>query len=224
MLNQILASAVVALPAFWGTFQIYGRLVPIQPVETGSVTLEDTIRAIKRELAEIASTPGETAGLVLQTVKAELTAQRAETDTTKAELAVPVFEEASLTAKTESKLTRGSKMTVVFVAPSGEELLAEGEPAVLDLSALVLAARRALLATQAEEADLAPKSVEIEVSFVLVRSAEGGAAFKAHVIDIGGTASQVETVGNKIVLSYADPALLARDRADGAAPAPVPPK
>jgi len=81
-----------------------------------------------------------------------------------------------------------------------------------------------LLATAAEGANLAPKSVEIEVSFVLVRSVEGGAAFKAHVIDIGGAASQVETVGNKIVLSYADPALLPREQADRTTPAITPPK
>lgn len=224
MLNQIIASSVVAVVAFWGTFQLYGHVFSTTPTEVGSVTLQDTINAIKRELAEIAATPGETAGLVLQTAKVELTTQRAESETSTAELAVPIFEEASLTAESKSKLTSGSKMTVVFVAPSGEELLASGETSFLDLSALVLAARQSLLATRPEGVELAPKTVEIEVSFVLVQSTEAGVAFKAHVIDIGGTASQVDTAGNKIVLTYANPVLIERDAANGAAAAPIPPK
>jgi len=224
MINQIIASSVVGMVAFWGTFQLYAQFFSSAPTVVESVTLQDTIRAIKRELAKIAATPGDTAGLVLQTAKVELTTQRADSKTSKAELAVPVFEEASLTVASEAKLTSGSKMTMVFVAPSGGELLASDEAPFLDLSTLVLAARQALLATRSEGIQLAPKSVEIEVSFVLVHSTEAGAAFKAHVIDIGGTASQVDTAGNKIVLTYADPLLIAHDAADGAASAPIPPK
>ena len=224
MINQIMASSVMATVAFWVTFQIYAQFFSIAPTVVESVTLQDTIRAIKRELAEIAATPGDTAGLVLQTAKVELTTQRADSKTSKAELAVPVFEEASLTVASESKLTSGSKMTMVFVAPSGGELLASDEAPFLDLSTLVLAARQALLATRSEGIQLAPKSVEIEVSFVLVHSTEAGATFKAYVIDIGGTTSQVDTAGNKIMLTYADPVLIARDAADSAASAPIPPK
>lgn len=224
MLNQITASSIVAALAFWGTFQLHGHVFSTAPTEIGSATLQDTINALKRELVEIAATPGDTAGLVLQTAKVELTTQRANSETSTAELAVPVFEEASLTAESKSNLTSGSKMTVVFVAASGEELLASGEATLLDLSALVLAARQALLATRSEGVELAPKTVEIEVSFVLVQNNEAGATFKAHVIDIGGAASQVDTAGNKIVLTYADPALIARDTANGTAAAPIPPK
>lgn len=224
MINQVIFSSIVAVVAFWCSFQIYGQAFRTKPTEIGSVALKDTIRSIKRELAEIAATPGETAGLVLKTAKVQLTTQRAESETSKAELAVPIFEEASLTAESETKLTSGSKLTVVFVAPSGGELLAAGETSFLDLSALVLAARQALLATRLEEVELAPKTVEIEVSFLLVRSNEGGAAFKAHVVDIGGSISQVESANNKITLTYVDPALIAHDHTNGAASVPVPPK
>lgn len=218
--TQIFASLIMAMIAFWGTFQLYGRVFATAPVAVESVTLEEAIEAIKRELARIAATPGETAGLVLQTATVELMTQRADSATSRAALAVPVFEAASLTAARESRLTSGSKMTVVFVAPSGGELLAMAEAPFLDLSTLVLAARQALLATRSGDVQLAPKSVEIAVNFVLVHGTDAGAAFKAHVVDIGGTASQVDTAGNRIVLAYVDPALASR----GTAAAPVPPR
>jgi len=224
MMNQIIVSSVVALIAFWGTFQIYGKAFQPSDAEVESITLSETIKAIKSELAEIATTPGETAGLVLQTAKVELTTQREKSETSESELAIPIFEEASLSGSSEEKLTRGSKMTVVFVAPSGNELLAADDHAFLDLSALVLAARQALLASAGDGVELRPKTVEIEVNFLLVRGTEGGAAFKAHVIDIGGSSSQVDTAGNKIVLTYADPELIAKKTDDGAAAAPIAPK
>lgn len=207
-----------------GTFQMYGKAFLPSNAEVGSITLSETIKALKYELAEIASTPGETAGLVLQTAKVELTTQREESETSKSELAIPVFEEVSLSAKSEEKLTRGSKITVVFVAPSGDELLAAGDDPLLDLSSLVIAARQALLASEGGGADLRPKSVEIEVNFLLVRGAEGGAAFKAHVIDIGGSSSQVDSAGNKIILTYADPELIARETEVESTVSPIPPK
>jgi len=225
MIGQIIASGVVAVVGFWGTFQLYGQVFSdAAPAEVGSVSLENTILEIKRELAEIAAVPGETAGLVLQTLTVELTTLRAKTDSSEAGLAVPIFEEASFTAESGSKLTGGSKLTVVFLPPPGKYLLASREAPSLDLSALVLATRKALLDTRPEDVDLKPKTVEIKISFVLVRSTNEGAAFKAHVIDIGGNASQVDTEANKIVLTYADPALIARDAANGAAAVPVPPK
>ena len=55
---------------------------------------------------------------------------------------------------------------VVFSAPTGEELLAGLKPGSLDLSELVLEARKALLSTKADTSgpELTPKSVDIEVN------------------------------------------------------------
>ena len=220
-MNQLLASFLIGAIAFWGAFQLYPKIFQEAADEIAVLSLEDTIRHIELELAEIAATPGDTAGLILDTVKVELSAQRQDEENTTAELAVPVFDEASIGVDTTRKLTRGSKITVAFKAPAGDELLADGAHGELDLSALVLAARQALLATAKDDPVLLPKSVDIEVHFVLARIVKGEGKIKAYVIAVGGSSSQLDTGGNKIVLGYVNP-LFAEEKKDSAGKA-VPP-
>ncbi|MCK5748799.1 MAG: hypothetical protein KAH44_21470, partial [Oricola sp.] len=110
-MNQLLASFLIGAIAFWGAFQLYPKIFQEAADEIAVLSLEDTIRHIELELAEIAATPGDTAGLILDTVKVELSAQRQDEENTTAELAVPVFDEASIGVDTTRKLTRGSKIT-----------------------------------------------------------------------------------------------------------------
>lgn len=217
MINQIAASFIVAAFAFWGMFQLYPRVFPTNSPEPVQLSLEETIRMLKRELADVAGTPGETAGLVLSTVKLELTTEENASQGLKGELAVPVFDAASLSAGETAELKQGSKVTVTFDASAGEELLSTDHTPGIDLSTLVLATRKALLATIAEPPQLTPKSVDLNVNFVFTRSREQGSAIKVQLIEVGSSAKQGESTGNSILLSYVNPLLADKDK-DLAAP------
>ena len=163
--------------------------------------MEETITAVKQELTRISGTPGPTAGLKLAEASIELTTQRDAKDSGNFALSVPVFTEAAIKSEQSQKLTKAAKTTVVFASSSGEELL-DKVSTDFDLSEIVLAVRKALLATLEQPPKLLPKSVTIEVNFVLVKSATASAGFKAHVVSLGTASESVETGGNKITLKY----------------------
>lgn len=218
---QIVFSLAAALVAFWITHSyVYPALFREAPKEIAGLSLEKTIREIKAELAEIGRAPGKTAGLVLKDVKVAFTAQRDDKATASGTLVVPVFEETALTADRSLKISRGSKITVVFQPPTGQELLASERDGQLDLSELVLSARNALLSTQGEAPNLTPKSVDIEVLFIFVKSSTTSAGIKAHVVSIGAASEEVETGGNTIILQYRNPALTSDEEES----APLPPR
>lgn len=201
-MSQLVVSAIAALVAFYLVHQvIYPQFRPDPPKAVSGATLQSTITAVKQELNKIGGTPGATAGLKLEEVSIELTTQREETESGTMELSVPVFSEASIDAELSQKLTQAAKTTVTFDAPPGEELL-DKAPSGFDLSEIVLSVRKALLATLQDPPALLPKSVTIEVNFVLVKSTTAATGFKAHVVSLGTASESVETGGNKITLTY----------------------
>lgn len=206
-MSQLVISAIAALVAFYLVHQvIYPQFAPAPPETVSGATLEDTISAVKHELSTIGGTPGATAGLSLEEVSIELTTQRDTKDSGAVALSVPVFTEASIKADQSQKLTRAAKTTVTFHAPAGEELL-DRPPSGFDLSEIVLSVRKALLATLQNPPALPPKSVTIEVTFVLVKSATAATGFKAHVVSLGTASETVDSGGNKITLKYVNESL-----------------
>ncbi len=222
MINQLAVSIFIAAIAFWGAFQLYPKVFPKPSLTPASFSLQQTIEAIKLDLAEIAATPGETAGLVLDTVSVELQTQRQKDQATSASLAVPVFQETKLKTSETTKFTQGSKISVSFVAPAGDQLLSKDVRGTLDLSELVLAARQALLETANNGTGLLPKSVKIELNFILVTNASRDGQIKAYVIEVGGKSEQIETAGNKIVLEYVNPKFAKEEARSGSSKA-IPP-
>ncbi len=222
MFNQIILSALLGLTAFWASYQVYPKLFSAPHKQEEPLSLEKTMEEIRRDLAEIAATPGETAGLVLDTVKVELTVQRQSDETRNGTLTIPVFDQATITASDAAKLTRGSKVAVSFSATGGDQLLDKGSEGELDLAELVLATRKALLASSDKDPKLVPKSVEIELQFVLVRNSSTGGKIKAYVIELGSKTEENHSAGNKISLSYVNP-LLADKRGAPAGTRPQPP-
>lgn len=224
-MSQFIFSLAAALIAFWAAHSyIYPALFPTQPEEVSSLSLEETIVDIKRELNQIGQAPGETAGLVLKDVAIELTAQRDNKNGISGELVVPVFKEASMKGEWSGRLSTGSKISVVFNAPPGQELLASVEPGSLDLSELVLKARKALLSAKADTSglDLTPKSVDIEVSFVFVKGKSVSTGVKAYIVNIGASSEQVDTGGNKVTLHYRNP--MFAEKKDNQEEKPIPPR
>ena len=222
---QIIFSLAAALIAFWVAHgYLYPAIFPSRNEDVSGLSLEETIAQVKRELAEIGSTPGPTAGLELKDVALELTTQRDDKQGRAGELVVPVFKEASVKGEASTKITTGSKIAITFVPPPGEELLAAPKPGQLDLSDLVLSARKALVSASADASgtQLTPKSVEIEVNFVLVKAAGASSAIKAYVVNIGSSTEKSETGGNKITLHYRNPKLAEKDA--GEQEKPVPPR
>ena len=224
-MSQFIFSLAAALIAFWATHSyIYPALFPALPEKVSSLSLEETIAEIKRELIQIGQVPGETAGLALKDVAIELTAQRDNKTGISGELVVPVFKEASMKGEGSGRLSTGSKISVVFNAPPGQELLTSVKPGSLDLSELVLEARKALLSAKAEASgpELTPKSVDIEVNFVLVKGKSVGAGVKAYIVNIGASSEQIDTGGNKVTLHYRNPAFAEKN--DSQEEKPIPPR
>lgn len=206
-MSQLVVSAIAALVTFYLVHQVIYPQFQSAPEETVSgASLQDTITAVKQELTRIGGTPGPTAGLSLEEVSIELTTQRDTKDSGTMALSVPVFTEASIKADLSQKLTQAAKTTVTFHAPPGEELL-DRAPSGFDLSEIVLSVRKALLATLQDPPALPPKSVTIEVNFVLVKSTTASTGFKAHVVSLGTASESVDTSGNKITLKYVNESL-----------------
>lgn len=203
-MSQLVVSAIAALVAFYLVHQvIYPQFNPPEASTLVGASMEETITAVKQELTRISGTPGPTAGLQLEEASIELTTQRDAKDSGNFALSVPVFTEADIKSEQSQKLTKAAKTTVVFANTSGEELL-DKVSTDFDLSEIVLAVRKALLATLEQPPKLLPKSVTIEVNFVLVKSATASTGFKAHVVSLGTASESVETGGNKITLKYAN--------------------
>ncbi len=224
-MSQFIFSLAAALIAFWATHSyIYPTIFPAQPKEVSSLSLDEIIADIKRELNQIGETPGDTAGLVLKDVAIELIAQRDNKNGISGELVVPVFKEASIKGERSGRISTGSKISVVFTAPPGQELLTSVKPGSLDLSEIVLEARKALLSAKADTSgpELTPKSVDIEVNFVLVRGKSVGAGVKAYIVNIGTSSEQVDTGGNKVTLHYRNPAFAKKN--DCQEEKPIPPR
>ena len=201
-MSQLVVSAIAALVAFYLVHQvIYPQFNPPEASTLVGASMEETITAVKQELTRISGTPGPTAGLKLAEASIELTTQRDAKDSGNFALSVPVFTEAAIKSDQSQKLTKAAKTTVVFASTSGEELL-DKVSTDFDLSEIVLAVRKALLATLEQPPKLLPKSVTIEVNFVLVKSATASTGFKAHVVSLGAASESVETGGNKITLKY----------------------
>lgn len=203
-MSQLVVSAIAALVAFYLVHQvIYPQFNPPEASTLVGASMEETITAVKQELTRISGTPGPTAGLQLEEASIELATQRDAKDSGNFTLSVPVFTEAAIKSDQSQKLTKAAKTTVVFASTSGEELL-DKVSTDFDLSEIVLAVRKALLATLEQPPKLLPKSVTIEVNFVLVKSATASTGFKAHVVSLGTASESVETGGNKITLKYAN--------------------
>lgn len=218
-MSQLVFSLAIATLAFWAAYEVaYPRLFPSPVSDVTALSLEETIADLKNELGELADIPGPSLGLELGDIKLELTTQRDKTDSTKLALAVPVFKSTALSSETEDQLTQGSKITVVFAPPKGGVVLSGDASDGLDLSDLVLAARAALIATGDQPPDLAPKKIDIELNFVLVRSKTDEAKIEAHVIELGGGSAAVRKNGNKLSLSFINPAFVKADDK------PTPPK
>lgn len=224
-MSQFVFSLAVALIAFWVAHgHIYPALFPSLSEKMSGLSIEETIADIKRELNQIGQAPGETAGLVLKDVAIELFAQRDNKNGVSGELVVPVFKEAMFKGEGSVNLSAGSKISVVFTPPPGQELLEGLRPGALDLSELVLGARNALLTAKADTSgpELTPKAVDIEVNFILVKDKSGGAGVKAYVVNIGAYSNLVETGGNKVVLRYRNPSF--DEKNDNYNEKPIPPR
>lgn len=217
-MSQIVFSLAVAAVAFWAAYDLaYPRLFPEPVSDVSAVSLEETIADLKNELVELGDIPGPSLGLELDDVKIELTTQRDKSESSSAGLAVPVFKSATLSSETVGKVTQGSKVAVVFAPPKGGVVLAGESAEGLDLSELVLAARSAIIATSAQPPELTPKKIDVELNFVLVRSSKTAGKIEAHVIELGGGSEAVRNNGNKLLLSFANPAFK-KDEAKPVAP------
>lgn len=203
-MSQTIVSLIAAVVTFFLVHQyVYPAFNPKPAATLAGVSLEDTIRSLKRELAEIGGRPGETAGLHLGDVVIELSTQRDVKETGSAGIKVPVFTEAEIKAEVAMKQSAATKTTLTLQAPSGTVLL-ERDPEVLDLSEIVLSVRQALLATVAEKPELKPKSAEIKVSFVIVKTTGASAGLKAFVVNSLASSSDERTFGNTITLKFSD--------------------
>lgn len=206
-MSQLVFSLAIAAAAFWAAYEVaYPWLFPAPIEEVTAVSLEETITDLKSELVELADIPGPNLGLELGDIKIDLTTQRDKNESASLALAVPVFKSTALSSETEGKVTQGSKVSVVFAPPKGGVVLAGETTDGLDLSELVLAARAAIISTAEQPPELTPKKIDIELNFVLVQSSTNAGKIEAHVIELGGGSEAVQKNGNKLVLSFANPA------------------
>lgn len=205
-------AVIVAALAYGGTLYLVGRASgALLPFST--LSLEQVIGQIKRELHELENTPGPTLGLLLDEVTVVLHVQREDARLSDATLTVPVFDESKLTASSSTTRADGSKVTVVLVPPEGTQTLSTPPGPRIEFSDILVATRESLQKSMQSEPRLDAKSIVVELSFVLTAANSSSSAVKAKVISVDGSTAGKDTSSNTITLKYSNPRYLAKSRA-----------
>lgn len=203
-LIYVLGVLIIAL-GFFTVLLRRGREVSAEAAS--SFPLEETIAAIKQELLVVENTPGDRLGLSLKEVKIVLSVQQDQEISGSAKLSVPVFSKSVLESGAKVVETSSSKVSVVLVPPKPERTLRDRPRPPIRFAELFIATREALARAMETEPPLDAKSVDIDLSFVLVQETSAGATVEAMVLTLGAKAGVKDTGANLITLKYANPAL-----------------
>ncbi len=205
----------VGLGAFALVFGLpYWRSGPSGAVE--SFSLAATITDIKRELVVLRNTPGDTLGLALTEVEVTLLVEDAAAGAASTALTVPVFSKSALSAETSAGSSEASTVTVKLTPPRGTEVLSADAATTIRFSDLLLATRQALQDSLRNEPQLAAKSIEVVLKFVLTASDKVKGQVDTQILTAGMESSAQATRSNTVKLTFVNRALA--DPAKPAAP------
>ena len=204
---KVLFSFIVALMVFGGMMKFVGHLAGDRGSASAisTLSLRKTVGDIKSELRRFRNTPGPQLNLILSEVKIELLIREESSETGTLELIVPVFHDTAGEAGQGRSTAAGSRVTVVFVPPNETETLSVDDQTTIRFSNLLHAVRSALHDAMDAEPRLDAKSIEVEISFVLLSSSSVGAVVEAKVVAVDVGSSWTRTNSNTITLSYVSP-------------------
>ncbi|MFB9951439.1 trypco2 family protein [Rhizobium puerariae] len=209
ILNAVPVVVVLAIAGFVAWY-VLGRAGKPMPV-VEQFPLESTIGEIKAQLRNLEEGGGVGSGLELKEIGIELLVQQETKQTGEAgvkEIKVPVFQKPKIDASASFGRTEtGASKVTLTLAPDFPQT--DGEAFAgqrIEFAALLIAVREALKAGVNVPPRLGVKALEVELSFVLVRSTGAKGKIEVFMVSVGGEASLENRSSNKVTLKYEHPA------------------
>jgi hypothetical protein len=166
-----------------------------------SFPLADVITEVKKELAAAQNTPGQTAGLSLQSVQINFALTHTTDVNGKVAVGVPIIN-ANLGANGDRKAEDSSSLTVELVPPAASITMSGVDSSQFGITQAIVATRAQLAAGLANEPKLQPKKVAIQLKFGVTRSGGGTGQIKFVIFSVGGGAAKSIAETSTITLNF----------------------
>lgn len=176
-------------------------LAPAAAQTKDSFPLADVITQVKKELAAVQNTPGQTLGLVLQSVQVNFAITQTTDVNGKVAIGVPIIG-ADLGANGERKAEDSSSLTVELEPPSASITMSGVDISQFGITQAVLATRHQLAAGLNDEPKLAPKKASIQLKFGITRTGGGTGQIKFLIFTMGGGATKSYGETSTITLNF----------------------
>jgi hypothetical protein len=159
------------------------------------------IAQVKKELAAAQNTPGQNAGLTLQSVQINFALTQTTDANGKVAIGVPIIS-ADLGANGDRKAETGSTLTVELDPPAASVTMAGVDASQFGITQAILSTRKQLAEGLNDEPKLEPKKVSLQFKFGITRSGGGTAQIKFLFFTIGGGITKSNAETSTITLNF----------------------
>lgn len=166
-----------------------------------SFPLADVIAQVKKELLAAQNTPGQTAGLTLQSVQLSFAITHTIDANGKVSIGVPILN-ADIGGNGERKAEDSSSLSVELAPPTSLMTMSGVDSTQFGITQAILATRRQLTEGLGDEPKLDPRKVSIQFKFAVTRTGGGNAQVKFLILTAGGGATKSTGETSTIILNY----------------------
>jgi len=188
-LRLVVLSTVVLSPS----------LLPAQTKD--AFPLAAVIAQVKKELAAAQNTPGQNAGLALQSVQISFALTQTTDASGKVAIGVPIIS-ADLGANGDRKAETGSTLTVELAPPTASVTMSGVDATEFGITQAILSTRKQLAEGLNDEPKLEPKKVTLQFKFGVTRTGGGTGQIKFLIFTIGGGVTKSNAETSTITLAF----------------------
>jgi hypothetical protein len=175
-------------------------LLPAQTKD--ALPLATVISQVKKELAAAQNTPGQNAGLALQSVQIVFALTQTTDANGKVAIGVPIIS-ADLGANGDRKAETGSTLTVELAPPTASVTMSGVDASQFGITQAILSTRKQLAEGLNDEPKLDPTKVSLQFKFGITRTGGGTAQIKFLIFTVGGGVTKSDTETSTITLNFA---------------------
>jgi hypothetical protein len=174
---------------------------PASAQNADAFPLADVIAQVKKELLAAQNTPGQTAGLTLQSVQLIFAITHTTDANGKVAIGVPIIS-ADIGVTGERKAEDGSSLTVELAPPTASMTMNGVDSRQFGITQAILATRRQLAQGLNDEPKLDPRKVSIQFKFGVARTGGGTGQIKFLIFTVGAGVTKSAAETSTITLNY----------------------
>lgn len=163
--------------------------------------LASVIAQVKKELAAAQNTPGQNAGLTLQSVQINFALTQTTDASGKVAIGVPIIS-ADLGANGDRKAEMGSTLTVELAPPPASATMSGVDASQFGITQAILSTRKQLAEGLNDDPKLDPKKVSLQFKFGITRTGGGTAQIKFLIFTVGGGITKSNAETSTITLNF----------------------